>query len=231
MEKQFYTYLHCKPNGEPFYVGKGSGKRAFDFSIRTKFHSGIVSRYGRNNIQVYVFFCETEKQAFADEKQQIAQLRTEGYKLANLTDGGEGSSGYKLSLAAREKMSKSRKGNTNSLGFKHSEETKRKVSAAIRGRVHSEETKKKIAEAMMGNKYSLGYKHSPESVLRSSSSHIGKKRSAETRRRISEANSGKTRLCEKTTCPHCGLIGAANLLTRYPFNNCKTLKKDINVPD
>jgi hypothetical protein len=25
---QFYTYLHCKPDGTPFYVGKGSGKRS-----------------------------------------------------------------------------------------------------------------------------------------------------------------------------------------------------------
>ena len=27
MDKQFYTYLHCKPDGTPFYVGKGHDAR------------------------------------------------------------------------------------------------------------------------------------------------------------------------------------------------------------
>lgn len=93
--KQFYTYLHCKPNGEPFYVGKGTGKRCYEFfkSRRSEHHLNIVRKYGRENIMIFVFPCDSEKQAFNDEIQQISQLRSEGFNLVNHTDGGEGHSG------------------------------------------------------------------------------------------------------------------------------------------
>ena len=92
---QFYTYLHCKPNGDPFYVGKGRRNRARQFfdSRRSKFHMNIVRKYGVENVGVFIFPCESEEQAFADEIQQIAQLRAEGFELANFTNGGEGHSG------------------------------------------------------------------------------------------------------------------------------------------
>ena len=96
MTIQFYTYLHCRPDGTPFYVGKGNnrfGKRSHEFRRRNQYHQHIVSKYGRENILIYIFPCESEEQAFADEAQQIAQLRQAGYSLCNLTDGGEGSSG------------------------------------------------------------------------------------------------------------------------------------------
>lgn len=67
MTLQFYTYLHCKPNGDPFYVGKGcdtgSGRRSHAFGQRTKHHKNVVAKYGRDNIKVFVFPCESEAQA------------------------------------------------------------------------------------------------------------------------------------------------------------------------
>ena len=30
---EFYTYLHCKPNGDIFYVGKGTGRRCKQFNF------------------------------------------------------------------------------------------------------------------------------------------------------------------------------------------------------
>jgi NUMOD3 motif len=92
---QFYTYLHCKPNGDPFYVGKGRRNRAYQLfdSRRSKFHMNIIRKHGAENIGIFIFPCESEDQAFADEVQQIAQLRAEGFELANFTDGGEGHSG------------------------------------------------------------------------------------------------------------------------------------------
>jgi len=79
---EFYTYLHCKPSGEPFYVGKGCNgnhRRSHDFNKRSVYHKRITAKYGRDNILIYEFPCESEEQAFADEVQQIAQLRKEGY--------------------------------------------------------------------------------------------------------------------------------------------------------
>lgn len=108
MIKKFYTYLHCKPNGDPFYVGKGNGKRSHDFTCgRNQHHKNIVAKYGKENVGVFVFDCDSEAQALADEVQQIAQLREEGYELCNMTDGGEGASGFKHQ--AKKNISAARK--------------------------------------------------------------------------------------------------------------------------
>jgi hypothetical protein len=52
---KFYTYLHCRPNGDPFYVGKGcdnSGhsRRSHTFGTgRNKLHKAVVAEHGREH--------------------------------------------------------------------------------------------------------------------------------------------------------------------------------------
>lgn len=74
-----------------------------------------------------------------------------------------------------------------------SEETRKKMSRALRGRPspflghhHTEETKKKMSEANMGNTKALGYRHSEESRRKISWTNCH--RSEETRRKLSEAS-------------------------------------------
>lgn len=45
-------------------------------------------------------------------------------------------------------------------GFKHSKETKQKMSKSHTGMFHTEKEKKKISKSLIGNKYFLGHKHS-----------------------------------------------------------------------
>jgi hypothetical protein len=66
------------------------------------------------------------------------------------------------------------------LDYRHSEDTRRKLSEAHRGKKHTEETRLKMSEAHRGNKRALGYKHTEE-----------------TRRKISEAN--RNRWARKAT--------------------------------
>ena len=70
----------------------------------------------------------------------------------NLTDGGDGTIGFKLTDEKRKAMSQAFK------GFKHTEETKKKIGAASRG-----------------NKYRLGYKMSKEQIEHRSSKIRGRK--------------------------------------------------------
>ena len=180
----FYTYLHCKPDGTPFYVGKGKGKRCFRINREhNPHHQHIVKKYGKENIKVYVFECDSEEQAFADEVQQIAMLRLEGYQLTNLTDGGEGVSGHKHSEQTKVKLSISSRGRKMP---PCSESRKAKISLANKGnknclgkqnmlgKSHSTEAKERISASLLGNKRAAG-----------STGHIGMKRSNETKERIS----------------------------------------------
>lgn len=89
----YYTYIHSKPGGEPFYVGKGKGKRSHDFiNGRNKSYLEIIDLYGAENIEVQVFAKENEEEAFRSEIEYIKSLREAGYELSNKSDGGEGKS-------------------------------------------------------------------------------------------------------------------------------------------
>lgn len=144
----FYTYLHCKPNGEPFYVGKGTWKRVVNFYQRTAHHKNVVAKYGRENIGVFAFPCASEDQALADEIAHIEQLRAEGYDLVNLTVGGGGIAGYEHSENARKKIGAASKGNKHALGFKHSAASKARMVAGRANTKLSEETRARISAAL-----------------------------------------------------------------------------------
>lgn len=94
MSATFYCYLHLRPDGSLFYVGKGQGKRSHEFTAgRNQYHKNIVAKYGAENIRVSIIPCESEDHAFATEIQLIKSFRLVGDELANMTDGGEGASG------------------------------------------------------------------------------------------------------------------------------------------
>lgn len=169
--RQFYTYLHCTPDCVPFYVGKGHSYRAFRFDYRSQYHQRIVAKHGAANIRVFVFPCESESQAIEDEILQIAQLRRDGYRLCNLTDGGDGASGAKRTPEHIAIMSRVHKGKLVSA------ETKRKISESQRGKP--------------GRR--LGKPNSEETRQKMSESHKGVALSAEHKARISEGQTGKKR--------------------------------------
>ena len=78
-------------------------------------------------------------------------------------------------------------------GFKHSDETKKKISESCKGKTLSEETKQKIGEANKGeNNYFYGKHHTEETKKKMSESHKGKTLSEEHKKKIGEANKGKT---------------------------------------
>lgn len=79
----------------------------------------------------------------------------------NYTDGGEGSRGFKHSEETKRKLSEMLSGeNSYNYGRKFSEEHRRKISEsnkgkqAFLGKKHTEETKQKIREANLGRTFS-----------------------------------------------------------------------------
>ncbi len=171
---RFYVYHYCDPkSGTPFWVGKGQGKRAyvhltacnrpkhccydtfFYKKLRKMFSNGVEP-----NIEIIQRFSKEEK-ALKFETSEIKRIgrRNLGLgPLTNLTDGGEGSSGYVTS-----------------------DKTKQKLREALLGRVISKETRQKIGDFHRGKKYSK------ETCQKMGEARRGSRHTKESRRKISEA--------------------------------------------
>lgn len=204
----FYTYAHYKPEGGLFYIGKGNGRRAYDMNMRNKYWKNIVAKYGSPIVEILANW-KTEEEALRHEKLLISSFKDMGFKLANLTDGGEGVSGYKHNEFALQKM----RGRTGILspmfGKPKSAEVKLKISQSKIGIKKSEEFKKKISISLKGRVFSV------EHLKNISNSLKGKLFTQEHKDKI-KANSKK-----QVQCPHCNLIGARIAMGRWHFNNCK----------
>ena len=123
------------------------------------------------------------------EKHFICLYNTyhDGY---NSTLGGGTSIGFRHSEKTKKKMSIMRKGKLVGkkhpmYGKKHTEEMKRKMSEINKGKKLSEETRKKMSE------FQKGRKPSEETRRRMSKGHIGIRHSEEAKRKMSMARKGK----------------------------------------
>jgi hypothetical protein len=132
---KFYTYCYLDENNIPYYIGKGSGRRAYhvhdNVSVPPKDRILIL----KQNL--------LEDDAFNHEQYMIFLLgkKSNGGLLENITDGGK---------------------NNNNLpswtGKTHSEESKKKISKSVSGEKHpfygkslTEEHKNKIKETKRKN--------------------------------------------------------------------------------
>jgi len=156
----FYTYAHYTPEGRLFYIGKGkSERRAFNFYNRNKHWKNVVEKHGKPKVQVLANW-DTEEEAFSHEVLLINCFRDMGYKLCNLTDGGEGSSGRKLSDEHKAQISAKCKGKPSWIkGKHHSEETRMKIRTTMTGVKKSKEHAINIGKTKIGNKYGFGKTH------------------------------------------------------------------------
>jgi hypothetical protein len=93
MEAVYYVYEHWRPDkDEPFYVGKGKGRRAWSLR-RNRFHNFVMTELASLGLcaEVRLVVGElTAKQANLIEIERIALYRRAGIQLANISSGGSG---------------------------------------------------------------------------------------------------------------------------------------------
>jgi len=101
----FYTYIHRRADdGKVFYVGKGKGARAHSHASRNAHWQRTVAKHGIG-VEIAAYW-PTEAEAFEHERFLISCFRDIGQPLCNLTDGGDGPSGFKHSAETRAKISR-----------------------------------------------------------------------------------------------------------------------------
>lgn len=176
---RFYTYAYLREDRTPYYIGKGSGRRAYQK------HETILVPRSEDRI-ILLKQNLSEKDAFKHEIYLIAVLGRKDLGtgiLRNRSDGGEGNSGIIVSEETRRKLSKINSGkNHPQYGKPKSEETRRKLSECNKNR--PQEVIEKIRQAKLGEKNWFYGRTGPAHPM------FGRKASEETRKKLSEMKKG-----------------------------------------
>ena len=142
----FYVYMWLREDGSPYYVGKGSGRRAY-----RKHRVGKVPPMERT----VFYIAKDEAEAFEIEVALIWYYGREDLgigRLLNLTDGGEGVTGSGRPLKWREAKRRYMLGNVLRKGIKHTPKICAQIAASHKGKKFSVEHRAKISASSMGNK-------------------------------------------------------------------------------
>ena len=218
-----YQYRDLKTD-EIVYIGKDSqidkDKRHKEHLMPSKYNVQPFNRILQNNTDRYqyeIIYCGNYSKELLNtlEINSIAEINPK----FNFTKGGEGLMGFKHSEESKLKMSKTRTG--KSLSKKH----RKKISEAnsgknhhFYGKKHSKETRRKIGEANKGKTVSL---KSRKKISENNSRYWkGKHLSNETKAKLSESH--------KKTYAHITKSGKYNGKQLYSIVfNCKRIKTSI----
>lgn len=220
----YYVYLYLNPllndafiygdynfQFEPFYVGKGKNDRCnFHLNESKKNNSkkypviNKIKKILKSNLEPIIIKIKenlTECDAFILEKELIHIIGRKDLKkgpLKNVTDGGEGASGYIASDSLREirrinaiknenhkKIILLKGENHASFGKPVSEERREKQRNSMLGKKMSDDTKEKISMKLIGKKRTLEHCKNISEGLK------GKKLSNEHKNKISISKIGK----------------------------------------
>jgi hypothetical protein len=200
MRQDFYLYTYSYPNGTPFYVGKGCGRRlkvhlcdAKAGRNKDKWAVRVVAKLLRKGEQPLIKKIATgldnELACFAEEE-FIAKYGRKDLKtgiLVNCTSGGDG--GTDLRPEAKQKQ----------------------INGLLRGGIKTRFAKGSVP-------FNKGVPAPSHVVEAARQANLGKKHSEETKaKRSAKLRNYKHKIL---TCPQCGKSGGETALKRWHFDKC-----------
>jgi hypothetical protein len=185
----FYVYKHVrKDDGVIFYIGKGKGKRAWGIENRNPHWQHTVEKHGYDIVMIAENI--DEKQSLDLEVKLIAFYGRNDKgngTLTNMTDGGDGVSGYVYNDEQREARSIRTTGIGNHMyGKSLMDVWSKKYGIDIANKMW-EDTRSKMGS--IGDK---NVSKRPEVRVKQSEAHKGKPKSEEHRKNLSIAKMGKS---------------------------------------
>lgn len=188
---QFYVYVLARPNGKPFYVGKGKGGRVYDHEKEARsghrcHKCNVIRKIWKQGGQVQryiVFATSDEQEAYQHEKDLIALY---GRKtLCNRTDGGDAPPRVPMTDEHKDTLRK-----INRKRMEDPEQREQWIQSVQRSR-GSDASRAKTSEQMRQRWQELSPEQRTELARKTGESQKGKFVSDETRRRISVGKKGK----------------------------------------
>lgn len=198
----YILYLHKSPSNK-YYVGitcQGIERRwRFDGSgyYKCKYFYRAIKKYGFQNFDHFIIRMNLDEETANEcEINMIKNLRDAGFELYNVSNGGKAAfKGMHLSEEHKKKISESNKGrppttmspegkkrlinslkgNKNALGYRHSKETRQKISSSLTGKKRAPfttEHKEHIGESRKGKPLSDAQKDQLERLHKS---NVGRK--------------------------------------------------------
>jgi hypothetical protein len=205
-----------------FYFGFSANKKQklpshLDLGSRYFTSSKYVKNLGFDNFSWIILAEFFDAEAALLLERELISTHWKNPLLLNKNIGGEKWStvGIECSDETKQKISKSNKGKILS------EEHKAKLALASTGFKHSEETKEFCRQINLGKKRTEEELANMRKPRKNTKNMKNKIRSEEHCKNLSLANKGKPRPQPKTECPYCSKVGAAGLMKRYHFDNCK----------
>lgn len=182
----FYVYMLFRLNGMPCYVGKGKGERWARHQGRktnSNRHLGSIidqaRAAGKELPKVKVAEDLSEESAFEIERLLIGCIgREDDGPLVNLTDGGDGTAGYKPSLDLIARQVEARRGKLHPPG------SNEKRSAGLKGKPKTADHIAAAAAGQRGKPKKSGWWSTPEGRVKHAANnpgHKGHKHSEETK--------------------------------------------------
>lgn len=221
MKNNFYVYVYLDPRKpgkfeysefcclfEPFYIGKGKGRRYYyhlneskneNSKLRNRSNINKIKSILRNGYEPFIeklYINLSEDESYSKEMKLISEIGRNDLKsgpLTNLTSGGDGTSGYIFTDEDKLKMSKAQKNGNHYLKLNgHSEESKKKMSKSKLG---NKNPRYRIPNPVKGkNLFEIYDKNKADRIMQKLKiSHTGHKHSEEAKLKMSISKKGKKR--------------------------------------